>query len=129
VNNDAGPILDDILVRWHTWRQGYKPERGFNGKSLVAGDYVTSRQYDDQNGALDDAIEANRMGSVDFQICEIGVHNRQHYYAICANARALKVGCAVFSHVMLPSDPQERGVVMRYARVELTRRLLSAGVI
>lgn len=125
----AGPeidaTLDDILIRWHQWRMGYRASRGFNDRSTVTGDYQISRQYDDQNGALDDALEATVMRQVEFEISEL--EPLQHI-AVCVLARALVVGVVVFMSPRLPVDRVERDVLVRAARNSLVARLVAAGV-
>lgn len=125
MHNDSDAILDDLLIRWHQWRQGYTPSRGFNDRSLVTGDYQISRQYDDANGALDDAIETTVMRQVEFEISELPP---LEHIAICVLARALVVGSMVFMSPRLPADRHERDELMRRSRTLLTARLLSAGV-
>ena len=125
MSDDTDAILDDLLSRWHGWRMKYTPARGFNSRALVVGEYVISRQYDDFNGALDDAIEADIMRSLDFQISEMTVVHRA---AISANARALHVGARFFSHPYLPADREERNAIVKQARAALIKRALAAGV-
>lgn len=124
--DDTDAVLDGILAQWHQWAQTSRHVRGFNGRSLVAGEYRTSRQYDDENGALDDALDERRMKQVDFEVSQMADPFRS---AIYANARALVVGCAVFVHPRLPADREERQRVIVTARVQLVRRLVSAGVL
>ena len=116
--------LDDILSRWHHWRSGYMLVRNRSGGNATS-EYRSSRQYDDENGALDDAIECRTMESVEFQVCEL---TTVHQAAIMSNARALYCGAAVWTHPRLPSDPVERQVVTAGARAALQRRLIAAGV-
>lgn len=126
MHNDQAAILDGLLCQWHQWAQSSRDVRGFNRRSLVAGDYRTSRQYDDANGALDDALDERRMRQVDFEVTQLIDPYRS---AIYANARALVVGCQVFMHPRLPADREERQRVIADARAMLVRRLVSAGVL
>lgn len=122
---DQAATLDDILSRWHSWQGGYKDVRGFKGRALVVGDFRISRQYDSENGALDDDIEDQTMRQVDFEVTEMPDPYRS---AIYAQARALSLGVAVFGSARLPADPKQRAAVLGLARVMLIKRLLSAGV-
>lgn len=126
MTDDSAAILDDILCRWHQWASRGSVARGYAGRALVVGDYRISRQYDDQNGALDDDLEHATMKTVDFQVNEMRDPWRA---AIHANARALVVGSAVWSSPRLPSDRLKRLHVIAEARVRLTERLISAGVL
>lgn len=117
--------LDDLLCRWHQWQLGATVGRGHASRALVVGDHVTSRQYDDQNGALDDAIENQIMRDVDFNVRELIEPWRS---AIYMQARALTHGVMVFQSPRLPQDRVEREAVIAKARELLTARLISAGV-
>lgn len=125
--DESAEILDDILSRWHTWRQGYRPTRGFNDRSTVAGEnYLVSRQYDDTNGALDDALESRTMRNVDHEISELGVMQQ---IVLAFQARSLSLGCEIWTNPRLPTDPAERDKLLGSARAALSRRLANAGVI
>jgi hypothetical protein len=117
-------VLDDLLARWHRWQSAHVG-RGFNRRALVVGEYVTSRQYDDTNGALDDRLDNMQMRAVEFAV---GQMVEPYKAAIYANARALHCGVTVFSSPRLPPDPCERMLVVAGARQILTARLQSAGV-
>lgn len=118
--------LDSILSRYHHWSKGYKATRGFKGKALVIGDYQVSRQYDDCNGALDDDLENTTMQKVDFEINEMQEPFRT---AIHQEARSLNMGLHVISSPRLPQDPKERRELVRKARLMISIRLASAGVL
>ena len=116
--------LDDVLSRWHWWSQGPKLVKGFSDGGSVTGAYRASRQYDDVNGALDDALENARMRQVDFQISEIGDPWRS---ALSALARSLCVGAAVFHSPRIAKGDRMR--VTLEARAKLAIRLTSAGIL
>ena len=124
--DESDAIIDDLLCRWAQWCRPVNLGRGFGQQSLVCGQYRPSRQYDDENGALDEAIEHQRMKAVDFQIGEMEQPWRT---AIHANARALVVGADVFISPRLPSDPEERSACIVVARVQLLGRLSRAGLV
>lgn len=126
MTDDSAAILDDILCRWHQWASRGSMARGYAAKALVVGEFRISRQYDDQNGALDDELEHATMKAVDFQVNEMRDPWRA---AIHANARALVVGSAVWSSPRLPADRLERLHVIAEARSQLTDRLIAAGVV
>lgn len=116
--------LDGLLSRWHQW-QSATVTRGWNRQALVVGSYRTSRQYDDQNGALDAHLDAIQMQAVEFAVQQMA---DPHKAAIYCLARALTLGVSVFMSPRLPVDAAERAVVVSDARGMLTRRLQSAGV-
>jgi hypothetical protein len=125
MTSDTDAILDDLLIRWHSWASPYIPARGFNHRSLVCGDYITSRQYDAENGALDDALEARIMKQLDFEIGELIALYR---IALSVQARALSLGWSVFTNPRLPEGKEERAKVIQDARAALLRRVMAAGV-
>lgn len=116
--------LDDLLSRWHHWASSRPACKGFAPKALVCGDYRTSRQYDDTNGALDDDLDASTMRTVDFQVSEMADPWRSAIYAL---ARSLSCGYAVWSSPRIA--PGDRQAVEAEARKRLTARLVSAGVL
>lgn len=118
--------IDDLLSRWHSWQQRETVGKGYNSRSLVCGDYRVSRQYDDENGALDGAIEDGVMRTIDFQVRQMVDPHRAAIYAL---ARALAVGARVWSSPRLPQDRMERIECIAMARTLLTNRLRSAGVL
>lgn len=118
--------LDDILSRWHHWRSGFRVERGHDSESAGLSDYVTSRQYDDQNGALDDAIEDDIMTAVDAVIDNMAP---SYQLVLQVQARALYVGVFVFNSPRLPQSRALRDELQRVARVELISRLTAAGIL
>lgn len=125
MKDDSAAILDGLLAAWHQW-QKIPHVRGFPSRSLVTGEYIVSRQYDTENGALDAALEHRTMKTLDFQVSQMA---EPHKSAIYANARALVVGAAVFSSPRLPIDRAERLIVISDARSMLIRRLQRAGVL
>jgi hypothetical protein len=122
--DETSAILDDLLCRWHVW-QWCNVGRGFNRRSLVAGDYRGSRQYDDENGALDARLDHLQMQAVEFAV---GQMVEPYKAAIYAQARALHLGVSVFTSPRLPADPGERRGIVISARHILVERLQSAGV-
>lgn len=118
--------LDSLLCEWHQWQKCARVGRSFNNRALVCGEYRTSRQYDDANGALDHALDVSRWKQVDFEVSEMVDPYRAAIYVL---ARQLTVGVMVFSSPRLPRDPDESRAVVRTARGQLAARLVSAGVI
>ena len=118
--------LDDLLIRWHVWASSAKLVRGWAPKALVCGEYRVSRQYDDWNGALDEALENAQMRAVDFQVSEMAEPYRS---AVHQMARALHVGVAVFISPRLPADREARVIIVDAAREMIAKRLQAAGLI
>lgn len=125
MRRDIDETLDDLLCRWHHWQQEYQPVRAYSGRALVCGDYRSGRQYDVENGVLDDALELQTMRAVDFAVDQLSPLFR---IAIHQDARNLVVGCAVFVSPRLPADREQRQQIVADARQALSVRLLHAGV-
>lgn len=123
--DESAQILDDLLCRWCNWSRPVSVGRGWQHTSVGLGQYRTSRQYDDTNGALDADIEHVRLKAVDHQIQEMADPWRT---AIHAEGRRLVVGVDVFSSPRLPVDPDSRRQVIAHARSLLVGRLQRAGV-
>jgi len=118
--------LDDLLSRWHHWQtQQSSTTRGHAGRSLVVGDYIASRQYDDVNGALYDDEEDVAMRAMQSNVDNMAEPYRSAVYVI---ARALCLGTSAFTSPRLPQFPAERDRVIAHARQWLTLRLISAGL-
>lgn len=120
--------LDDLLSRWHHWQTECfnQTARGYANRSLVTGDYITSRQYDDQNGALYDDEERVIMRAVQANVDNMSEPYRSAIYVI---ARTLYSGVSVWRSPRLPALPAERDRVIAHARQWLTMRLVAAGLI
>jgi len=123
IQAERSAALDDLLSRWHHYASGYRPVRSTSGGTATS-DYRSSRQYDDANGALDDAIEATIMRQVGREIESMLDPWRSAIYAI---ARSLYTGAAVFHSPRIP--PQDRARVSMEARDKITVRLVAAGLI
>lgn len=118
--------LDDLLSRWHHWQQSSSVGRGYDDHSAVVGQFRTSRQYDDDNGALYEDEEHELMRAVDFAVRELA---GEHGAALHQQARALMLGVDVFRSPRLPADPAARAQLLGAAREMLMERLAAAGVL
>lgn len=122
--NDA--ILDDILSRWHCWAQHMPSEVGWHQVAQGFDQFRASRQYDDQNGALDALQWASVMEAVDFQVGEM---RDPHRTAVHVMARNLYCGVSVWRSPRLPADVGARAKLMAEAREMVRERLIGAGVL
>jgi hypothetical protein len=112
--------LDDLLSRWHQWQHADRVASGHNSSGTGFQDYRTSRQYDDENGALDAAIENSIMATVQACVDAMPFELRPACYMMARNAA---VGVEVFRCRPISQALQDT------ARAQLLRRLISAGVI
>lgn len=117
--------LDDLLSRWDHWAHPVHVGRGHASTSAGCGLYRTSRQYDDENGALDDAIEHRLMQGM--QACVERLET-QHRMAIHIEARNVRLGLQVWRSPRLPANEREAREVIDAARQRLIVLLLSDGL-
>lgn len=118
--------LDDILSRWDHWLHPIKVGRGFGRSAAGCELYRPSRQYDDANGAQDDAIEHCIMQGV--QAC-VDLLDSMHRAAIYIEARNMRTGAARWQSPRLPQDWRDARAVTLAARVRLIELLVDAAVI
>ena len=118
--------LDDLLILWHNHMSSLKTADGYDRKSSVAGDYKISRQWDDQNGALDAELDLRKVGAVQYAVEQLVDPYRAAIYCL---ARGLMCGLMAWSSPRLPADDAAREVVLRSARDQMIFRLSRAGVI
>ncbi len=117
--------LDDLLSRWHHWLHPIGSSRGFGSRAAGTALYRSSRQRDDENGALDAEIEHRIM-------CGVAVCHEKlvdpYRSAISIEARNLHLGYAVYQSPRLPIDPEAREVIRKEARRLMIRGLRGAGL-
>lgn len=125
MTNEPEAILDDLLCRWAQWCRPVNVGRGYGRQALVCGQFRTSRQYDDANGALDEDLDHAMLRQVDYEISQIP---QPENTALHAEGRRLRTGVDVFVSPRLPVDRMEREALRIRARVWLVKRLYAAGV-
>jgi hypothetical protein len=123
--SEQNEILDDLLQSWHRWAQGEQHADGFASTSAGLSDWRASRQWDDQNGALDGELDKSTMKTVDFQVGQMADPYRA---AIHMNAKNLAAGRNVFQSPRVPTGI-EGANILKTARASLVLRLVAAGVI
>lgn len=117
--------LDDLLMRWWSWKPRIQPARGHGSVALGFESFRVTRQYDDQNGALYEDEEEQIMRAVEREVNFLETHHRTVIYVM---ARALTLGVLVFSSPRLPSDKAERERLVKQARGCLAVRLIDSGL-
>ena len=117
--------LEQVLTEWHAWQRGYRPVRSYNDRAQGCELHRSSRQYDDVNGALDEANRESQMRAVDYEISELPNEPR---WCITEMAMHLARGHCLQRNPRLPRGP-ERAALDARSRVMLTRRLVRAGVL
>jgi hypothetical protein len=124
LNDTPVKQLDDVLIRWHNWSAAEKFGAGYPAETSYCRMYRVSRQYDDDNGALDAGIEGRLMQAVDAAIQAL---DRLERMALSIDARNLATGCAVWGSAALPSG-EELVTLMAEARLRLREALEEAGL-
>jgi hypothetical protein len=118
--------LDDLLSRWDHWLHPVQVSRGYASTSAEGRLYRTSRQYDDENGALDDAVEHQVMQGVQACVEKLSL---EHRIAIHVEARNVRLGVSVWRSPRLPANEAAAREVIQAARLALLSHLVRAGVV
>ena len=118
-------VLNDLLARWHQWSSSYSFGKGYPSVDSACRYSRTSRQYDDENGALDSAVDNKIMEAFDAAVWTIP---QPHLTAIQFQARNFNSRAQVWNSPRLPADEIERGVILMEARNMLMRALARSGV-
>lgn len=117
--------LDDLLRQWHTWAQGYRLQADI-GPSAMFRTTKSPRGWQDEGEIADETIHHDTMQAVDFAVGQL---EDIHRTAIQIEARNLTTGRSVWTSSRLPTDLQERAIVVLNARNALHIRLIRAGVL
>ena len=96
--------LNDLLSRWHRWSCGYTFGKGYPTADSACRSARASRQYDDQNGALDAVIEQRIMEAV--------VHDPSKWLLVARMSRARASSLIEYTLAFCA----EHGVELRDAR-------------
>ena len=124
MKDDSRYHLDGILCDWHRWATGWTGVAAHGACAMFAG-FRSSRQWDGEGDIADATIHNTRMKAVDFHVSELAP---MHRTALQIQARNLSTGRSVWNSARLPADVQERALVLADARIALTKRLQTAGV-
>jgi hypothetical protein len=124
--DDVEETLNDLLSRWHTWASQFSAVAGFYTASAGMLQFRPSRQYDSENGALDQDVENRIMAAVDS--CIDRVH-QPYRTALAINARNLSTGVNVWASARLPQDSMQRALMVAEARAHFVRQLSHRGLL
>lgn len=128
--SDIDAICDDLLSRWHSWRNNYTHERGFRASDATCRDAQSSYHWHDRNnGQVDEHIEREIMKGVDRAVDRIPDEPRPWHMMILVEARNLWSGHRVWSSMRLPKDDEELLVLRIEARNRLLMELQREGCI
>jgi hypothetical protein len=129
MNNDIQNILSGMLADWHLWSRHTADRGGFPGKAAGFGQCRSSSQYDWANGVEDEMVDRRIMQGFDASIQRIPNQPRPWFTALQFEARNLAVRHQVWASPRLPSNREEREVLILEARVRLLKELARDGVL
>lgn len=119
--------LNDLLSRWHDYRNGYKHTRGHRSDAVFR-DAGSGSAWDWLNGAEDARAEQQIMRGVDAAVERVPDEPRHWRTAIHFEARNQYLGVSVWTSLRLPQNRAEREVLVLEARNRLLLELRSGGV-
>jgi hypothetical protein len=117
--------LDHFLMLMHRYGSADQVGRGYPSRAAGTEQYRPSRQYDNENGAMDGDVDHTIAASV----CRIvDAMTDPHRTSLRIEARNLVTGVKAWSSARLPLCPVERSIVRTEARNRLWRALIAAGI-
>jgi len=122
---DINELLNDLLAKWHAWSNSYSMGKGYPSSDPTFRHAKAPSHWDSRNGALDAMVDGKIMEAFDAAIWEVP---RPHVIALQFQARNLASRAQVWVSPYLPTDDEERRVMLMEARNMLMRRLAKAGV-
>jgi hypothetical protein len=128
VLNESEKIIDSLLSDWHKWSSmdtGAR-ELWYQGQAAGLKMWRASRQYDDQNGALDADAHLSLMQAVDNVIEHLP---RPEYTIVHVHAKNLAIGATVWRSPRLPQNRDELQALLNSARGLVSRQLAELGVL
>jgi hypothetical protein len=126
MHNDLQDVLSAMLADWHHYCLHTAQRAGYSGKAAVFGQSRSNSQYDWANGVEDDMVDRRIMQGFDAAAQRVP---QPWYTALQFEARNLAVRYQVWSSPRLPTDRQEREVLILEARVRLLKELARDGVL
>lgn len=126
MNNDIQNVLSGMLADWHRYCQHTSEKHGFAGKAAGFGQSRSNSQYDWQNGVEDEMVDRRIMQGFDASIQRVP---QPWFTALQFEARNLAVRYQVWSSPRLPTNREEREVLILEARNRLLRELARDGVL
>ncbi len=121
--------LDELLIMWHEYRSGYSVGKGYSGRDATCRDFQTPTHWDWKNGALDGRVDSITAKAVSDAIDIIPNTPRRWNTALAFEARNLASRAAVWSSPVLPTNREEREVLVLEARTMLLAELRKSGVL
>lgn len=124
MRNEQNDILDSLLSEWHQWARS-EPLQPSRCADPMFRNAKSSKGWDSTSEVIEDEIRDKTMKAIDFEVSEMKDPYRS---AIYIHARNCYTGRKVWTSPRLPEDLMECALIVMEAKNELTRRLLSAGI-
>ena len=118
-------ILNSLMVQWHEWGTRCSMGKGYPTQDATCRGARASRQYDDDNGALDAGLDNSIMEAFDAAAYRVP---QPWLTALQFQARNM-AGPAVWRSPRLPESAMERAVLTLEARNKLIKELARDGVL
>lgn len=125
--NQLDATVDDLLIRWHGWRDSYRAGRGYGSGAMFKDAVSAWSSYDRDNGVSEEIVERQVMEAVDRAIDAVPNTPHPWHTAIMIEARNLACGASVWSSARLPRSVQELEVLRIEARNRLVKELERQG--
>lgn len=126
MQNDIQNVLSGMLADWHHYSERTGGKNGYPGRAAGFNQCRSNSQYDWANGVEDEMVDRRIMEGFDAAAQRIP---QPWLTALQFEARNLAVRHQVWSSPRLPSDREEREVLILEARVRLLRELAKDGVL
>lgn len=124
MQHDTKSVLEELLGRWHSWAKGFSAVP-VCGASAMFRSHISPKGYDSTADIADGIVNNAQMEAVEFNVGELADPYRAAIHILARNAYT---GRHVWVSPRLPVDPLERGVIVGEARNQITKRLITAGV-
>ena len=125
MHSDIDNLLNDLLSSHHKWSRRVRFGKGYPSAAASCKPARASRQYDDDNGALDSGLDDSRMEAFDAVLYRI---EQPWLTALQIQARNLATGSHVWLSPRLPVDPLERSILTLEARNKIMKELVKDGI-
>jgi hypothetical protein len=126
MRDDLQDLLSSMLADWHNWSHYTSDRAGPAGKTAVFGQSRSNSQYDWENGLESDAIDRRIMQGFDNAAQRVP---QPWLTALQFEARNLAVRYQVWASPRLPTNREEREVLILEARNKLLKELAKDGVL
>ena len=133
MKNESNEILNDLLASWHRWAQGYQHATGINSSAMFKDCRSNHRQW----ASLDELAEEDKSKLEAMDVIINGdpkkgkpaMEPMEYRIALRLQAQNLCTGRSVWTSSRLPKDVEMRAHILANARVTLTFKLQSAGIL